>query len=278
MKLKIFALAFSVCFVFCFSAAAFFVFRFSKPLEQSLEEQEEAVFLEVESASFLLVYEEEGAFGPFTIVNFDAKAGRIPVFTFSKNAAFDYGGVTVSAGALFSSVSPEVFAGAVETNLGIELCGYFIWNRESAEAIIGKTGGFDYVLPEELYYRGGTSFVHLLAGVQNMTAKKICDVITYPKFSEGERCDVSSRMAACFFNRRLKRFLPESGVYPILFNYTKTDISAFDKEKYAKLAEVLCSSGGSLASHITNDTEKDVNTGLLYFSDTTKNRVKKYFG
>jgi hypothetical protein len=188
------------------------------------------------------------------------------------------GGVFVSAGSLFSSVSPEVFAGTVETNLGIELSGYFIWNGESAEKIISKAGTFDYILPKNIKYSQGSTYVNLISGVQNMNGKKICDVIGYPKFSEAERCDIVSRMAAAFLNRRLKRFLPESGLYSVLFNYTETDITAFDKERYAKLVEVLCASGKSLSGHITNDTERSPETVLLYFSDSTKNRIIKYFG
>ncbi|MBQ5321886.1 MAG: hypothetical protein J6J07_00385, partial [Oscillospiraceae bacterium] len=274
MKLRIFMLAFSVGFVFCFSAAAFFVFNFSgnKVPEILTENPEKPVFLEEENAVFLLAFENKNGFGPFTLINFDAKAGRIPVFSFSKNAAINYGGVFLSAEALFSSVSPEVFAGTVETNLGIELAGYFIWNRESAEEIIAKTGTFDYVLPEDIKYSDGSSYVNLSSGVQNMNGKKICDIALSPKFSEAERCDTVSRMTAAFLNRRLRRFLPESSVYSTIFNYTETDVSAFDKEKYSKLIEVLSSSGTSLSGHITNDTEKDTGTGLLYFSAETKER------
>ena len=174
--------------------------------------------------------------------------------------------------------SPEVFAGTVETNLGIELSGYFIWNREAAEEIVSKTGGFDYFLPKNIRYSEGDSYVNLLSGVQSMNGKKICDLAENPKFSEAERCDTVSRLGAAFFNRRLKRFLPESNVYSVIFNFTKTDVSAFDKESIAKLVEVLCSSGESLSGHITNDTEKDLSTGLLYFSDETKKRITKYFG
>lgn len=280
MKLRIFALAFSVGFVFFFSAAAFFVIGFAKEPEpeKPLSEENSPVFLETDSAVFLLIYESENGFGPFSLVSFDARAGRIPVFTFSEKAAIDYGGVFVSAGDLFPSVSPEVFAGTIETNLGIELSGYFIWNRQSCEEIIAKTGTFDYVLPKNICYSAGAKYVNLLSGVQNMNGKKICDVFEYPKFSEAERCDTVSRITAAFLNRRLRRFLPESGVYSTIFNYTKTDVSAFDKEKYSKLIEVLCSSGESLSGHITNDTEKDPETGLLYFSDSTKERIKKYFG
>lgn len=280
MKLRIFALAFSVGFVFFFSAAAFFVIGFAKEPEpeKPLSEENSPVFLETDSAVFLLIYESENGFGPFSLVSFDARAGRIPVFTFSEKAAIDYGGVFVSARDLFPSVSPEVFAGTVETNLGIELSGYFIWNRQSCEEIIAKTGTFDYVLPKNICYSAGAKYVNLLSGVQNMNGKKICDVIESPHFSEGERCDISSRMAAAFFNRRLKRFLPESPVYSAIFNYTETDVSAYDKERYAKLCEVLCGGKESLSGHITCDTEKDPNTGLLYFSEETKERIKKYFG
>ncbi len=280
MRFRIFLLAFSVGFVFCFSAAAFFVFRFSgnRVTKPETEIPESDVFLETESAVFLLAFENEKGAGPFTIINFDAKTGRIPVFTFSEKAALNYGGVFVSAGSLFSSVSPEIFAGAVETNLGTEFSGYFIWNRQSAEEIVAKAGTFDYLLSKEIKYSEGSSYVNLSSGVQNMNGKKICDIALSPKFSEAERCDIVSRITAAFLNRRLRRFLPESSIYTTIFNYTETDVSAFDKEKYSKLIETLASSGESLAGHITNDTEKDLETGLLYFSAETKERFKKYFG
>ncbi len=280
MKLRIFALAFSVGFVFFFFAAAFFVIGFAKEpaLEDTAETEQEPIFLETDSAVFLLVFDNGSGFGPFSLVCFDAKAGRIPVFTFSEKAALDYGGVTVPAGELFSSVSPEAFAGTVETNLDIELSGYFILNREAFEEIVTKAGTFDYVLPKNIRYTSGAVSVNLLSGVQNMNGKKICDIILFPGFSEGERCDITSRLGAAFFNRRIKRFLPESGIYSVIFNYTKTDVSAFDKERYAKLAQVISAGKESPAGHITNDTERDINTGLLYFSDETKTRVKKYFG
>lgn len=279
MKLRIFALAFSAGFIFCISAAAFFVFNFYGPkTEETLPEKENnAAFLETEYANFLLIFEENGKFGPFALINFDARAGRIPVFAFSEKAAVDYGGTTVAAGDLCAEVSPGIFAGAVETNFGIELSGYFIWNREAAEAVIAKTGTFDYILQKDICYSKDTSYVNLLSGVQNMTGKKICDIILCPKFSEAERCDMLSRMGAAFFNRRLRRFLPGSSVYSTIFNYMETDISAFDKERYAKLAKVLSDSGESLSHHVINDAERDGAAGLFRFSDETKTRVKKYF-
>lgn len=280
MKFKIFILAFSVGFVFCFSAALFFIFALPEkdPENKKEEFSSEAVFLEEDQAVFLLAFTDKNSSGPFTLINFDAKTGRIPVFTFSEKAAINYGGVFVSAGSLFSSVSPEIFAGTVETNLDIELSGYFIWNRESAEKIIAKAGTFDYILPKNVRYSKGTSYVNLISGVQNMNGKKICDIAFNPGFSEAERCDTVSRMTAAFLNRRLRHFLPESKLHSVIFNYTETDLSAFDREKYSKLIKVLCASGKSISGHITNDTEKDLSTGLLYFSDSTKERIKKYFG
>ena len=280
MRFRIFILAFSVGFVFCLSAALFFVFGFSKnqTAETLPEVSENTFFLEEESAVFLLIYENEKGFGPFTLINFDARAGRIPVFTFSEKAALNYGGVFLSAGSLFSSVSPEVFAGTVETNLEIELSGYFIWNCESAEKIISKTGTFDYILPENIKYSEGTTYVNLVSGVQNLNGKKICDIVENPKFSEAERCDTLSRIFASFFNRRLKRFLPESNVYPVIFNYTETDLSAFDKERYSAIIKVLSDSEKTVSGHITNDTERSLETGLLYFSEATEERIRKYFG
>lgn len=277
MKLRIFALAFAGAFVFCFSAAAFLVAGFEKPPEDSFEEEAETVFLEEDFAVFLLIHKNKNGFGPFTLVCFDAESGRIPVFSFSEKAAFDYGGVTLSAGSLFSSVSPGIFCGAVEKNLGIMLSGYFIWDERACEEIIGSAGTFDYILPKSLYFSDGKSYVNLISGVQNMNGKKICDVVDFPRFSEAERCDTASRLCAAFLNRRLKRLLPESRVHSVIFNYTETDLSAFDRERYSKLIEVLCASGESLSGHITNDTEKDPASGLLYFSKTTKERVKKYF-
>lgn len=279
MKLKIFSLAFAAGFVFFFSVAAIYVYRFSRTEPEKPETpEEEQPFLETDRAVFLLAFENGGEYGPFTLVSFDAKNGRIPFFTFSAMTAFAYSGVTLPAGELFSKVSPKVFAGTAETELGVELSGYFIWNKESAEEIISKTGGFDYILPENLYYSDGTRYVNLSAGVQNMTGKKVYDIVTYPGFSESARCDTLSRIFAAFFERRLRRFLPESGnIYNTIYKYTETDVTAFDAENYQALIKILAGSGNCVSSHVTNDVERDSESGLIYFSDETKTRIKKYF-
>lgn len=278
MRLKIFSLAFSVGFVFFFSIAAIYVYRFSGVASEEPEATGEAPFLENDFAVFLLIFENGGEYGPFTLVSFDAKNGRVPVFTFSSMTAMSYSGLTVPAGELFKEVSPEIFAGAVETQLGVELSGYFIWNKDSAEAIVHKTGSFDYILPESLYYSDGVRYVNLAAGVQSMTGKKVFDIVTYPKFSEAERCDTASRIFAAFFERRLRRFLPESGnIYTTIYKYTETDVTALDVGKYQEIIKALVSGGSYVSSHVTNDVERDSQSGLIYLSEGTKARVGKYF-
>ena len=141
-----------------------------------------------------------------------------------------------------------------------------------------RLGGFDYILPENLYYSDGTRYVNLSAGVQNMTGKKVYDIVTYPGFSESARCDTLSRIFAAFFERRLRRFLPESGnIYNTIYKYTETDVTAFDAENYQALIKILAGSGNCVSSHVTNDVERDSESGLIYFSDETKTRIKKYF-
>lgn len=279
MRLKIFSLAFAAGFVFFFSIAAIYVYRFSGEASEEPEITEnETPFLEESSAVFLLAFENGGEYGPFTLVSFDAKNGRIPIFTFSSGTAMTYSGVTLPAGKLFEEVSREIFAGTVESQLGVELSGYFIWNKSSAEEIILKTGSFDYILPGSLYYSDGTRYVNLAAGVQSMTGKKVFDIVTYPDFSEAERCDTVSRIFAAFFERRLRRFLPESGnIYTTIYKYTETDVTALDVGKYQELIKVLASGGNCVSSHVTNDVERDPESGLIYLSEGTKARVRKYF-
>ena len=61
-------------------------------------------------------------------------------------------------------------------------------------------------------------------------------------------------------------------------SYEITDETLGTKEDFSKLISVLCGSGKTISGHITNDTERDVATGLLYFSDSTKKRILRYFG
>lgn len=278
MKGRIFALAFAVGFVVLFAAAAVLTYRFTeKEAEQKPIPEDEEDFLPVGSAVFLLIFESEGEAGPFSLVALDGENGRVPVFSFPNEAVFFRQREEEIAGELFSRLSRREFAGAVEKEFGIEIAGYFVWDEESAEKILAKTGTFDYVLPEKLSGKIGERKVELAAGVQNMTAQKISDVITFPNQSETKRCDALSRILAAFFDRRLRRFLPKSGdLYKTLTVSTETDVSAFDKERYQDIIAVLVSRNSSVVSKITCDTEKDGEK--LFLSEETLSRVKKYFG
>lgn len=280
MRFRIFALAFSAGFIICFSAAAVFILCFSGEniKEPSPAETAEQGFPAAENAVFLLVYEDEGSCGPFCLAGFDAKKGRIPVFAFSGKTLMNYGGEEIPAERVFSSVSPELFAGKLEAELGIRISGYFIWNREGAEEIIAKTGTFGFFLPEDIIYSKEKSSVCLLSGNQSMSGKKICDILGFPGYSEEERAEIFAKMAEAFFGRRLKRFLPGSRVYSVLFNYTRTDLSAFGRENCERLAELLAAFGSGITVHIPNISEKDSATGFLRLSEKTRSLIKENFG
>ena len=280
MKGRIFALAFAVGFVVLFAVSAVLTYRFTeKEAEQKPIPEDEEDFLPVGSAVFLLIFESEEEPGPFSLVALDGENGRIPVFSFPKETVFSRQKEEETVGELFSRLSRKEFAGTVEKEFDVELAGFFIWDEESAEKILRKTGTFDYILPRKLSGEIGGRKIELAAGVQNMTAQKIADVVTFPKSSETERCDMLSRILAAFFNRRLRRCLPESGdLYKTLTSSTETDVSAYDKERYQDIIAVLVSRNSSVASHITCDTEKDEASGKLFLSEETLSRVKKYFG
>lgn len=279
MKMRIFSLALGAGFLFLFSFTAVFVYRFSKADSKPAEtETGEESYIYTEPAVFLLAFENGGEYGPFSLVALDVENGRIPVFSFSGNTAMEYSGTVLTASELFYASSEKVFAGAAEKALGIEIDGYFIWNEESAENIISKSGSFDYVLPESLKYSDGKRYIDLSAGVQSMTGKKFFDIVTYPKYSETERCDTLSRMLAEFLRRRLRRFLPENGdLSSVLYRSTKTDVSAIEREQHLAAIRELLSTGRISSSHVTCDVIKDEATGFFRFSDETLLRVKKYF-
>ena len=279
MKMRIFSLALGVGFLILFSVSAIFVYRYSrsKP-ESSVPESEGQNYVSADSAVFLLVFEDEGEYGPFSLVALDVEHGRIPVFSFSGKTEMNYSGISLSAAELFSMTSEKVFAGAVEKELNIDIDGYFVWDKESAEALISKSGGFDYVLPESLVYTDGNRYINLSAGVQSMTSKKFTDIVTFPKFTETERCDTLSRMLAEFLRRRLRRFLPENGnLSSVLYRVAKSDINALEREEYISAINEILSTGKVSSSHVTCDVLKDTSTGLFSFAEETLSRVEKYF-
>ena len=281
MKGRIFALAFAIGFVVLFAAAAVVTYRFTEKEAEKKEEtpaEEESFSLPVESAVFLLIFESEEEAGPFSLVALDGENGRIPVFSFPAAAVFSRQSAEATAGELFSRLSEKEFAGAVEKEFGVDVAGYFVWDEESAEKILAQTGTFDYVLPKKLHYKKDGRSIELSSGVQNMTAQKLSDIVTFPSFSETERCDVLSRILAAFFDRRLRRFLPESGdLYKTLTACTKTDVSAFDKERYQDIIAVLVQKKPPVSGNVTCDTEKDAESGAVFLSEESLQRIRKYF-
>ena len=280
MKGKIFSLAFAVGFVALFILSSAFTYRWiqSRNKTPSKAESTESFYLSTPKAVFLLVFTGGDEPGPFSLVALDGKAGRIPVFSFSGATVFSEQSDSATAGELFDRLSVKGFAGAVEKELAVEISGYFLWDDESAEKILAKTGTFDYRLAKPLHYKKDGKTVDLAAGTQNMTAKKLTDLLTVPVFTETERSDLASRLLAAFFERRLRRFLPQSGdLYETLAKETETDVSALEKGRYQDIFEVLAKKKSPVASHVTCDTEKDGESGKLWFSSQSRDRIKKYF-
>lgn len=278
MRLRIFALAFAAGFVFLFALAALTVWNLTPKKEIPLEEPEQEEVYEKELAVFLLAFEEEGEAGPFTLVGFDLKNGRAPVLSFPSETALSYSGVTLSAEKLFLSVSKGVFAGVVENELGIELSGVFIWNSESCEKIISAAGPFDFALTRDIKYKGEHGLVSLVSGVQSVTGAKALDILRYPDYSALGRCDMQSRMTAAFLNRRMKRLNSgNSGLYPVIYESTVTDVDAAAAAVFGDMAKVLSGIGKGVSAGLAADMDRDKNNGLLYFSDSTKEKLVKYF-
>ena len=278
MKMKIFMLAFCVGFTFFFSAAAIFVWRYSSGgAEPPAAEESSGAEVFAKSATLLLVFEEDGAAGPFTLVCFDPQSGRIPVLTFPAEAVLESAPGAPAAAEAFAALSRDEFAAAVENELGIGISGWFIWNRSTCEAVMPKAGSFDYILPESLHYSGGGRYIDLAAGVQSITGKKLYDLVTYPNFDPAARCDTTSRLISLFFGRRLRRFLPESSALSAaVYSSTENSADAFFRAELRGTIKALCAGKSAVASHVTCDLAADEG-GRLYFSESTRERVKKYF-
>lgn len=275
--MKIFMLAFCVGFVFFFSAAAVFVWRYSAAAEPPSAEESSAPEVFAKNAALLLIFEDGGAAGPFTLVCFDPQNGRIPVLTFPAEAVLESTPGAPAAAEAFAALSHDEFAAAIEKELEIGISGWFIWNRGTCEAVMAKAGSFDYILPESLHYSGGGRYIDLAAGVQSITGKKLYDLVTFPDFDPAARCDMTSRLVSLFFGRRLRRFLPENSVLSAaVYSSTENSADAFFRAELRSTIKALCAGKNAVASHVTCDLDADED-GRLYFSESTRERVKKYF-
>ena len=271
-------LAFFTGFVFVFSAAAIFVYRYSATDKKAPAEAESSSpEIYAESETLLLIFEEDGAAGPFTLVCFDPQNGRIPVLTFPAAAVFESLPDMPAAAKVYKELSHSEFAAATEKELGIAVSGWFIWNRNTCETVMAKAGSFDYILPESLFYSDGERYIDLSAGVQSITGKKFYDLVTYPDFDEISRCDVTSRLISSFFGRRLRRFLPEgSALSSSVYSSTENSVDAFLRAELRGAVKALCAEKNPISSHVTCDLDEGA-AGELYFSAVTRERIKKYF-
>lgn len=270
-------LAFCVGFTFFFSAAAIFVWRYSGGAAPPAAEESSAPEVFAENVTLLLIFEDDGAAGPFTLVCLDPENGRIPVLTFPAEVIFESASGAPTAAEAFAALSPEEFSAAAEKELGIGISCRFIWNRAACEAVMPKAGSFDYILPEDLHYSGGGRYIDLAAGVQSITGKKLYDLVTYPDFDPAARCDVTSRLISLFFGKRLRRFLPEnSALSAAVYSSTENSADAFLRAELHGAVKALCAGKTAVASHVTCELAED-ESGGLHFTAVTRERVKKYF-
>lgn len=279
MKLKIFMLAFCAGFAIFFSVAAVFVYRYSdymqSPEEPAAEEDSAPAF--AEKTALLLIFEEDGKTGPFSVVCFDGEKGRIPVISFPAEVVFESVPGKKTAGELFSSLSRKDFLSAAERELGIKISAWFLWNKATCEEVISKAGAFDYILPKDLYYSDGERYINLSAGVQSVTGKKFYDMITYPGFDQIDRCDTASRLISIFLGRRLRRFAPEgAALSSAVYESTENSADAFFRAELHGIIAGLCSEKKPVASHVTCDLEP-FEEGVFRFSKSTRERFIKYF-
>ena len=280
MKLRIFMLAFAAGFAVFMAFAGFMVLRYAEHGKNAVAEEPapSKPYLDVEYANFLLIFTDDGEAEAFALVGLDGKSNRIPVFGFSPKLTLELRGNRVSAAELFSATETEVFLGAAEKALSVPINGYFILDRNACETVLTKTGGFDYILPNEINYTDGNKKINLSAGNQSINGKKFCDILFYDGFSEDERANTLSRMVSLYFGSRLRRFSSDrEKMYSLLCNYTVTDIDAYDNEELSGLVDFLANSRSVTAGHVKCETKADEKSGLLLFTSSTAERLASWF-
>jgi len=278
-----FLLAFTASFFLLFCGAAYAIFSFSAPDAQEPASQESSseggyIPRQEDNFSLLLIGMEYGgkSAGYFTLVRFDMTAGRIPVFTFPASCAVSYENEETDIRSLCNSSGTEALIAALETEYGIQIDGWLRYGRAGCEKIVDTLGSYDLSFPHELVYSGGGRSINLLAGTQRMNGKKTYDVISFPDFTETERCDQISKLVAAFLNRRLVR-LTEKGGNNFSVVAENTEISFGAKEHALREPELafLASLDVTVSSHITMEAE--LRDGKLFLTETSRERLIKYF-
>ncbi|HNW05051.1 MAG TPA: LCP family protein [Oscillospiraceae bacterium] len=283
MKVRMFLLAFTASFLLLFCGAAYAVFSLSQAGPQAPTPQNPVsaggyIPREEDNFTVLLIGMDYGGDSAdyFTLARFDIPAGRIPVFTFPASCAVSYENRETEIGALCDLYGAEALVSALETEYSLKIDDWLRYDRAGCEAIVDTLGSYDLSLPRALVYADGVRSIHLLAGAQRMNGKKTYDVISFPDFTETERCDRISKLVAAFLNRRLVRLTEKGGnCFDAVAEHTEASFGAKEHQLREPALAFLASLDVTVASHITMDAE--LRGGALYLSDAARARLLKYF-
>ncbi|GEM_PF-1567142 len=283
MRVRMFFLAFTASFLLLFCGAAYAVFSFSQAGAGMPAPQESSfgggyIPREEDNFSVLLIGTGYGGKSAeyFTLVRFDMPAGRIPVFTFPASCTISYENEETDLRTLCNSSGTEALIAALEAEYGIPIDGWLRYGRAGCETIVDTLGSYDLSFPRALIYSGGGRSIHLLAGMQRMNGKKTFDVISFPDFTETERCDRISKLVAAFLSRRLIRLTKEGGNnFDVVADNTEASFGAKEHALREPGLAFLASLDVTVSSHITMEAE--LRDGKLYLTDTSRERLLKYF-
>ncbi len=283
MKTRTFLLAFTASFLLLFCGAAYAVFSLSQADSQAPAPRDPVsaggyIPREQDNFTLLLIGMDYGGDSAayFTLVRFDMPAGRVPVFTFPASCTVSYENRETEIGSLCNLYGAEALSSALEAEYSLEIDDWLRYGRAGCEAVVDALGSYDLSLPYALVYADGVRSIHLLAGAQRMNGKKTYDVISFPDFTETERCDRISKLVAAFLNRRLVRLTEKGGN---CFDAVADNMEASFGAKEHQLREpglaFLAALDVTVASHITMEAE--LRGGALYLTDTARARLLKYF-
>ncbi|HQQ88704.1 MAG TPA: LCP family protein [Oscillospiraceae bacterium] len=283
MRVRTFLLAFTASFLLLFCGAVYAVYSLSAPGVQEPVPQESSsqggyVPRQEDNFSVLLIGMDYGGKSAeyFTLVRFDMPAGRIPVFTFPASCAISYENEETDIRSLCSSSGTEALIDALETEYGIQIDGWLRYGRAGCEKIVDTLGSYDLSFPRALVYSGGGRSINLLAGAQRMNGKKTYDVISFPDFTETERCDRISKLVAAFLNRRLIRLTEKGGNnFSVVAENTEASFGAKEHTLREPGLAFLASLDVTVSSHITMEAE--LRDGKLFLTETSRERLLKYF-
>ncbi len=282
MKTRTFLLAFTASFLLLFCGAVYAVFSLSEAgaAESVPQESSEGGYIPRQEDNFTVLLIGMGYGGGraeyFTLIRFDMPAGRIPVFTFPASCTISYENEETDIKSVCNFSGAEALISALEAEYGIRIDGWLRYDRAGCEAIVDTLGSYDFSFPRALIYAEGGRSIHLLAGTQRMNGKKTYDVVSFPDFTETERCDRISKLVAAFLNRRLVRLTEEGGnCFDVVADNTETSFGAKEHTLREPGLAFLASLDVTVASHITMEAE--LRGGKLCLTEKSRERLLKYF-